>query len=66
MSSADKELPNFDSGLWTRLLERCHEERITPTEVVEAWIRRALRQERSILPLAQPENGKILPMRKTR
>ncbi len=63
MSAGDKTLPGFENALWTQLLERCHEERTTPTEVLEAWTRRALRQERSVLPKAQPENGKILPMR---
>lgn len=63
MSAGDKSLPGFDNGLWTRLLERCHEEGMTITEVLEAWTRRALRQERTLMPMAKLENGKILPMR---
>ena len=58
------ELPDFDRALWLQFLDKSHQEGRTPTEVAMAWFRRALRQERSIMPLAQLENGKILPMRR--
>ena len=50
------ELPDADRALYLQMLERCSAEGSTITEVTMAWWRRALRQERSILPQDQ-NNG---------
>lgn len=66
MSENTIKLRNFDRSLWMRFLDRCHDEGKSPTEVMEAWVRRAIRQERSVLPLAQVEDGTVLQMRRAR
>lgn len=57
------ELPDADRALWLQMLERCTAEGTTVTEATMAWWRRALRQERSVLPQAQAEKDNLLQMR---
>lgn len=42
-----------DRSLRSAFIERCHDEREDPVQVLEAWLRRALRQEGTVLPRSE-------------
>lgn len=48
-----KVILDLEQGVWTSLLMRAHEENISASEVVNAWIRRAVRQDRTVLPTTE-------------
>lgn len=41
---------DLDRRLYSEFLTRCHEEGLDPDEVLEAWVKRAVRQKRTIMP----------------
>ncbi len=60
------QLPDFDRALWHLIMEHSHAEGRTPTEVVMAWMRRAVRQASDkgyVMPAAPVEDRKVLPIR---
>ncbi len=47
------ELPNFSHSLWSQFCVLCQKDSKDPTETVEAWVKRAVRQAE--------RNGSIMP-----
>ena len=72
MSSSDWIIRNFSRKLRAEFVDRCDQEGRTSAEVLEAWLRRAIRQERTIMPEALEKNhtafdrktGTVVQMRK--
>lgn len=51
---------DLEQSVWTAFLMRAHEEKLSPDDVIGAWLRRAIRQERSIQPGAEPAGRKVV------
>jgi len=54
---------DVEQGLWMSFLMRAHEENVSPDDVVSAWLRRATRQKRTLLPGLE-ERSKVLEMKR--
>ena len=63
MSTSDWTVRNFPKAIKQEFLDRCDQEGKTTTQVLEAWVRRAIRQERTIMPEARDTSHKVLLMR---
>lgn len=46
---------DINRALYSAFLVRCHEEGLNPDVVLTKWMERALRQERTIVPMTAPE-----------
>lgn len=46
---------DINRALYSAFLVRCHEEGLNPDEVLSKWMERALRQERTIIPMTTSE-----------
>jgi hypothetical protein len=44
---------DVEQSIWTSLLMRAHEENLPVSTVLNAWIRRAIRQQKTILPTTE-------------
>lgn len=64
MSNGMVKIPNVDRMVWMQFVLRCQEEGQDVGKAFEAWVRRAIRQERSIMPEALDKERKVLKMRR--
>ena len=49
---------DLEQSIWHGLLARCAEENVNPSDCINAWIRRAIRQERTVMPGADRDQVK--------
>jgi len=54
---------DVEQGVWMNLLMRAQQENLTPDEVVTAWLRRATRQPRTVLPTAENYQSKVFQIK---
>ena len=55
---------DLEQSNWHSLLARCAEENIKPTDCINAWIRRAIRQKRTVMPGAD-QGADVIPIFQT-
>ena len=51
---------NLERAIWLEFLSRCHDEDAKPGDVITAWLKRACRQDRTIMPTKEGHRPKIL------
>lgn len=54
---------DVEQGVWMNLLMRAQQEKVSVDEVVTAWLRRATRQERTVLPTQDNHRPTVVKMR---
>ena len=63
MSNSDWLIRNFPRAIRMEFLDRCDREGLKTADVLEAWVKRAIRQERSVMPEAVKVDDNLLQMR---
>jgi hypothetical protein len=64
MSEGTIKVRNVNRAIWSQFVLRCQEEGRDVGEALEAWLRRAIRQQRTITPEAIDTSHKVLRMRR--
>ena len=55
---------DLEQGPWVNFIMKCQAENTLPNEVLNAWIKRACRQQNSILPGVEKQWSKVVEFKK--